>query len=122
MRLLKHVHAIGAGLSFGCAIHCLLMPVGIALFPMFALTYRVSIGILILSTMLCLGSLCWGFRKHTRLSPLLVMAVGFFLLFATDHRGKYHIAISLLGSICYLASYLLNMALCHFCHYKCKGH
>jgi hypothetical protein len=119
MRLLKYVHATGAVLSFSCGIHCLAMPIVIALIPALTISYRVNTLILVVSTLLSLASLCWGFKKHTRLSPLIILSVGFTFLFCLNHRSEYHIAFSFIGSMCYVASYLININLCRTC-YKCK--
>jgi hypothetical protein len=115
MKLIKNYGLIGSWLSFTCAVHCLLMPVLISIAPVLILSDGSNTLILVISTMLSLASLCWGFKKHTRVFPILILGLGFLLL-NTDCRSKYHIFVSICGGICFVFSYWLNKKFCRSCH------
>lgn len=118
MKKFESFYVFGVFISFACAVHCMLMPILIMFIPLVFLTDGINKMSLVISTLLSLPSLCFGFKKHTRVSPMIILSLGFLCL-NTDCRSKYHIAISIIGGVCFLTSYLLNKQLCKKCN-KCS--
>ncbi len=116
--LFKKLSIVAPCLSFSCAVHCLLTPILIGVLPILTMSDRTNTLVLMISTVLSLSTLCWGFKKHTRLSPVLILALGFLFL-NTNHRHNWHIVASIFGGTCFIISYMLNKRLCKNCH-KCK--
>jgi hypothetical protein len=126
---LTHVHdkvdALGAGLSFLCAIHCLLMPFIIGILPLIGLGFlaehtaeEVFVGC---SVLLALCSLCWGFKKHGKLHGIIVLAIAIGLLVSGLYIAHDHSVFLVAGATCIALAHLVNKRLCHTCK-SCESH
>ena len=112
---------VGAGLSFACALHCILTPVVGATLPLLGLSFLASemteIVLLSFAMILAIGSLCWGFRLHksSRVFLPLGAAVGVIVtgrLFAEDTA---EIVLVVAGAVLLATSHRLNWLLCRTC-------
>ena len=123
-RLRPDLDAAGATASLLCAIHCAAMPLVITLLPLIGLSFladeRVEWGLLALSALLGVSSLCLGYRKHRRRHALSVLALGLTLLVGgrlCEEReiGKFGLLLVVAGGITVASSHFLNRRLCHSC-------
>lgn len=100
---------IGLGLSFVCAIHCIISPIFIAFLPIVGseMLHNPALEIILLgSSFLLIGitNLVGFIRHHKRFAPISYMFLGFSLLL-TGHLADgltYEIIGALLGG-CFLA-------------------
>ena len=115
------VDSVGAGLSFACAIHCMAMPLLIAVLPLIGLGFFLSesaeLVMVIGAVALAAGSLTWGYRHHRQWQILLVLGVALALIFiARFWSAAGHEAIFMaLGGISLTAGHLVNRQLCRAC-------
>lgn len=119
----------GAAASLTCAIHCAVLPLVITLLPLLGLTFladeRLEWGLLGLSALLGVSSLCLGFREHGRRHALVILAIGLSLI-ALGHiseereRGRSAVLVVFLGGSTIALSHLLNRRLCRACH-QCRS-
>jgi apolipoprotein N-acyltransferase len=109
--------AIGIGGPFLCIIHCLAFPILISIAPSFIvgrfLTNSNEIYFLVLSTIMCLAGLCWGYRQHKKQHIFWVFMAGL-TWFWVGIGHRYHLRFYLVGAACFLASNVMN-------HYFCKS-
>ena len=125
---------IGMFSSLICAIHCTILPIVLILFPVFSVSllthHTFEWVMLILTLILGLSSLCFGYKKHRSLKALSLLSVGIFLLLIGKlshehylHNNKFEFdiynAILGLGGILISASHWLNNKLCKNCS-NCK--
>ncbi len=72
------IDKFGAVISLACAIHCIAIPLLIALLPLSGLSFLLdqTIEKIFLIPTICLAafSLCWGFLIHKKIQALLVYA------------------------------------------------
>lgn len=120
--------AVGACLSFACAVHCILMPFVITLLPLIglsALSHDIfDIVMFSVTVSLATLSLCWGVRIHKRHELLLLVALGVFLFYLGGFHAetvKDGIFVGL-GGLCLVAGHLLNRKLCRSCKTCCGQH
>ena len=114
------------GLSFACAVHCLAVPLFLAIFPSSALSglgdERIHIGLLALIIPISVFSLTLGCRVHRNLTVVAVGVTGicilcFSALFAHDMGGEsLETAGTLLGSGIVALSHALNFKSCRAAH------
>ena len=114
------------GLSFACALHCLMVPLLLALFPSSALSglgdERVHLGLLALIIPISVFSLTLGCRLHRNLTVVAVGVTGicilcFSALLAHDIGGEsLETAGTLLGSSIVALSHALNFKSCRAAH------
>lgn len=114
----------GATASFLCAVHCALMPFIFTLLPLIGLSFLASEpiewGLLALSALLGVSSLCFGYRKHRRGSALAFLAVGLALLaggHSIEARGAetWGTCLVVMGGLTIALSHCINRRLCHSC-------
>lgn len=126
MERLKQVDLdkMGATASLTCAIHCAVLPLAITLLPLLGLTFladeRLEWGLLGLSALLGVSSLCLGFRQHGQRHALVILAVGLSLValgrISEEHQwGHASALVVVLGGSTIAASHLLNRRLCRAC-------
>jgi MerC mercury resistance protein len=115
MMVMEKVGKVGAGLSVACGIHCMLMPVLIAVLPLMGLGFFVhgwfEIGLMVSAIVLTLANLCWGVWQHRNVLPMLTLLSGmmwFYLGIGERHHWVYMMAC---GG-CFLTATLLNRNLC----------
>ncbi len=74
----RNIDKFGAVISLACAVHCIALPLLIALLPLFGLSFLLdqTIEKVFLISTICLAafSLCWGFVIHKKIQALLVYA------------------------------------------------
>ena len=114
------------GLSFACAVHCLAVPLFLAIFPSSALSglgdERIHLGLLALIIPISVFSLTLGCRVHRNLTVVAVGVTGicilcFSALFAHDMGGEsLETAGTLLGSGIVALSHALNFKSCKAAH------
>ena len=114
------------GLSFTCALHCLMVPILLALFPSGALSglgdERIHLGLLALIIPISVFSLTLGCRVHSNLTVVAVGVTGicilcFSALLAHDMGGEsLETAGTLVGSGIVALSHALNFKSCRAAH------
>ena len=114
------------GLSFACALHCLAVPLFLAIFPSSALSSlgdeRIHLGLLALIIPISVFSLTLGCRVHRNLTVVAVGVTGicilcFSALLAHDMGGEsLETAGTLLGSGIVALSHALNFKSCRVAH------
>ena len=114
------------GLSLACALHCLMVPLLLALFPSGALSglgdERIHLGLLFLIIPISVFSLTLGCRVHKNLTVVAVGVTGiciliFSALLAHDMGGEsLETAGTLLGSVIVALSHALNFKFCRSAH------
>ena len=114
------------GLSFACALHCLMVPLLLALFPAGALSglgdERIHLGLLVLIIPISVFSLTLGCRLHRNLTVVGVGVAGicilvFSALSAHDIGGEsLETAGTILGSSIVALSHALNFKSCRAAH------
>ena len=114
------------GLSFACALHCLMVPLLLALFPSGALSglgdERIHLGLLLLIIPISVFSLTLGCRLHRSLTVVALGVAGiciltFSALVAHDVGGEsLETAGTLLGSGFVALSHALNFKFCRAAH------
>ena len=114
------------GLSFACALHCLMVPLLLAIFPSSTLSglgdERVHLGLLALIIPISVFSLTLGCRVHRNLTVVAVGVTGicilcFSALLAHDMGGEsLETAGTLLGSGIVALSHALNFKFCRSAH------
>ena len=110
------------GLSFACALHCLMVPLFLAIFPSSTLSglgdERIHLGLLALIIPISVFSLTLGCRVHRNLTVVAVGVTGicilcFSALLAHDIGGEsLETAGTLLGSSIVALSHALNFKSC----------
>jgi MerC mercury resistance protein len=116
---------IGIGLSFACAIHCMALPLLVAVLPLTGLGFLVQSpteALLVLaSPVLAAGSLCWGFRLHRRWHVFVVLSAALVLIGAGRSLVDelYEIVLMVAGALLLVGGHLMNRHLCRSC-LKCQ--
>tara|TARA_S200000501_G_scaffold360899_1_gene388514 strand:- start:91 stop:489 length:399 start_codon:yes stop_codon:yes gene_type:complete len=114
------------GLSFACALHCLMVPLLLALFPSATLSgledERIHLGLLALIIPVSVFSLTLGCRLHRSLRVVALGVAGVCILvfsafLAHDIGGdSLETAGTVLGSSIVALSHALNFKLCRSAH------
>lgn len=121
----EFVDTTGAGLSFACAVHCLAMPLLVAVLPPLGLGFIVneSAEWVIIGPMgISIASLAWGVRHHRscRAFLILVVALAFIVIARTAAEGTFEVIFHSAGGIFIAAAHLTNRHLCKTC-LVCEG-
>ncbi|NCD71066.1 MerC domain-containing protein [Mucilaginibacter agri] len=97
----KHRHnkmdKLGMGVSIACAIHCALLPVIITTLPLLGIGFLANsyfeTSIIITSLIIGYASLTKSFCKHNRTTPLVIITIGFGIIFIgkflADHSQEW---------------------------------
>lgn len=116
--------------SITCAVHCMIMPLVITLLPIFGLslfaTEQFEWILLIVSAILGITSLCFGFRKHKSYQAFSFLGIGLTLLVIGRliHQHIEHLKVFqfdlyllflVLGALLVALSHWLNNKLCNSC-------
>lgn len=116
--------------SITCAIHCMIMPLVITLVPIFGLslfaTEEFEWILLMISAMLGVASLCFGFRKHKSFKAFSFLGIGLTFLvigrLAHEHINNFrvfefdiYLLFLVVGAIMVAFSHWLNNKLCNSC-------
>ena len=115
------VDTTGACLSVACAIHCLAMPLLVAVLPLIGLgflaTERAEVFLISGAIVLAIGSLAWGVRHHRRWRALLILivALAFVATARTAVEGAFEVVFYSIGGILIASAHLVNRHLCKTC-------
>lgn len=115
------VDTTGACLSVACAIHCLAMPLLVAVLPLIGLSFLVSeraeVVLIITAAVFATGSLVWGVRHHRswRVFLILVVALAFIATGRTAVEGTFEVVFHSVGGILLASAHLVNRHLCKTC-------
>jgi hypothetical protein len=116
--------------SITCAIHCMIMPLIVTLLPIFGLslfaTEEFEWMLLMVSAMLGLTSLCFGFKKHKSFRAFSFLGIGLTFLvigrLAHEHVSHFrvftfdiYLLFLVAGAILVALSHWLNNKLCKSC-------
>ena len=116
--------------SITCAVHCMIMPLVITLLPIFGLslfaTEEFEWILLMISAMLGITSLCFGFRKHKSFKAFSFLGIGLTFLvigrLAHEHVSHFrvftfdiYLLFLVAGAILVALSHWLNNKLCKSC-------
>ena len=126
MKLKRHfnhewVDTTGACLSVACAIHCLAMPLLVAVLPLIGLSFlaneRAELVLISGAIALAIGSLAWGVRHHRRWRALLILIVAlvFIATARTAVEGTFEVVFYSTGGILLASAHLVNRHLCKTC-------
>ena len=131
---MNRLDKIGFSASIMCAVHCTLMPFVLLLVPIFGLSLVINEilewGFLILSFLLGISSLCFGYKKHKSYKIFPILATGFCFLvigrimhqhYEVNHHFHFDVynLVLILGGVLVALSHYLNNKLCHNCN-KCS--
>ena len=115
------VDTTGACLSVACAIHCLAMPLLVAVLPLIGLgffaTERAEVVLISGAIALAIGSLAWGVRHHRRWRALLILivALAFIATARTAVEGAFEVVFYSIGGVLLASAHLVNRHLCKTC-------
>jgi len=110
-----HIDFIGFSTSVLCAVHCAALPFLLSLAPLAGLQFLnnpwVEYTIILLSFLMASFALIHGYRKHhQKLLPLLIVTVGFALIF-TGHLLQFEwteITFTSCGAVAIAIAHLIN--------------
>ncbi len=111
----------GACLSVACAIHCLTMPLLVAILPLIGLGFlaneRAELFLILVAIGLAVGSLAWGIRHHRswRALLILIVALAFIATARTAVEGTFEVVFYSIGAILLASAHLVNRHLCRTC-------
>ena len=115
------VDTTGACLSVACAVHCLAMPLLVAVLPLIGLgffaTERAELVLISGAIGLAIGSLAWGVRNHRswRAFLILIVALTFIATARTAVEGTFEMVFYSIGGILLASAHLVNRHLCKTC-------
>ena len=137
-RVHGRIDVLGAAASMICAVHCMALPLLLAILPTIGLgvllNESLEKGFVVASVLIAGLSLVWGLRLHGRWRAIPLYALGATLLilamFVLGHEHHGHdghvqedplgLAILLIGAMAMATSHLINRKLCKACP-KCHG-
>ncbi len=117
----EFVDTTGACLSVACAIHCLSMPLLIAVLPLIGLgffaTERAELVLITGAIALAVGSLAWSVRLHRswRALLILIVALAFIATSRTAVEGTFEVVFYSIGGVLLASAHLVNRHLCKTC-------
>lgn len=113
--------------SLACTIHCVMLPILITVLPLLGLTLlahpRVQAGLIDLSALIGVFSLCVGFREHGRPRALWVLCAGLALILLgaiaeQQHWGRFAPVVVICGGSTITLAHLMNRRLCRACRQR----
>lgn len=117
------VDSLGGAGAFLCAIHCAALPLLIALVPALGLTAFAGSafepGFVVFATVLGLGSLGLGFRRHRAYRALMFLLPGLLLVWlgamlpAIHDQVSLHAVVMSVGGTLIAVAHLINLRLSH---------
>jgi len=124
-KLVKRLGYIGSWLTAVCAIHCVLIPMLIALLPFlgigFIITARSETFLITIGVFFSIISLCWGYRYHGNLRAFAFLFGAIMWLILAQQQTRSHVWHSTIGASCLVAANFVNRRLCKTC-IKCHNH
>ena len=122
---------VAIGLSLACALHCLVVPVIVSLYPSVITAglqdERIHLALLAFVIPISVFSLTMGCRQHKQSPVVSLGTAGIFVLILSALLGQdlggesLEVAGTLLGSGLVACSHVLNFKLCRASH-GCEGH
>jgi hypothetical protein len=115
---------IGMTSSLTCAVHCIAMPLVVTFLPYIGLgfiaTESFEWAMLLISSVLGIGSVCMGYKLHKnkKVSMLLSLGLALLLLGRFAHENDWGfkgIVILVMGGLTMAFSHWLNNKLCKSC-------
>lgn len=128
------MNKVGFWASAICAIHCTLLPLILVIIPTSGVYLFINetfeLVFLIVSLLINIANLCFGYKLHKSNKALAILASGLFLFLVGrllhrhnhDHIIQFDLfnVFMILGGIMMACSSLINSKLCHSCH-KCES-
>lgn len=111
----NRLDAIGAGLSFACALHCALQPLLLALLPLLGLgvllderleTMFLGFSILLAGTSVISG---WRHHRQPQALPLLGLATALIVLSRVPAFEAAEMPLAVCGALSVMSAHLLNL-------------
>lgn len=112
---------LGITASVACAIHCAALPFLITTLPLWGLEFLahswVELSMICLSLVIGVWSLSTSFPKHKKITPIMVLIMGFMLI-ATGHYAFHSLEAVLIpiGGFTIAAAHYLNWKYSRNCH------
>ena len=116
---------LGITLSLVCLVHCLALPLVIALLPLFAAQWMHASGFHMAMALalipVAMLAVLPGLRMHGRRSVVAAMAAGLSLLSTAAFAGEelltheWVVALTVAGGVILVAAHAVNLALCRAC-------
>ncbi|HZH43400.1 MAG TPA: MerC domain-containing protein [Lysobacter sp.] len=119
---LRKADRLGFAASVLCALHCAMLPVGLALLPSLGLGLGGWVdfdqAFVVFATLLAATTLTLGWRRHRRFHAWALLAPGLALVwvgaFSPLHNHTLtHVAIMTTGGLLLAAAHLVNLRLTH---------
>ncbi len=123
---------IGIYASIICAIHCALLPLIIVFLPTFFVSLFINDFVewtfLLITFLIGIVSLCFGYNKHKSYKVFPIISIGFIILLMSKilihnykHNTPFYLnVIMLVGGFIIALSHHINNRLCNTC-VKCKN-
>lgn len=118
---------VGITVTSLCAIHCIMLPVLLPVFPLLGLTamhnHALERTVLLVTMLLGFITLFIGFQRyHRKLYPFYSLFLGGFIYWQKDVAGaQYEHLILIIGATLVVLAHIMNMRLCNRCH-DCDDH
>lgn len=115
---------IGFVTSSACAVHCIVLPFIITILPYVGLSFFLDslteIILFVISAILAIASICFGYKKHKNKNIAFCFAFGIFLIVCGHllHETKWSLSSSIalaIGGTIIAISHLINNKLCKSC-------
>lgn len=121
------VDRFGVYVSAACAVHCLALPLLLAVVPAVSLVVLIGEGLELVfalaAILLAVACLCWGFRIHRKKRLFLTFAAAAAFILAGQFlaHGWLEVVLVVIGAFGLIGSHLLNRKLCRSCE-DCGAH
>ena len=119
------IDKVGMFSSATCAVHCILLPFLITILPLYGLSFIVDesfeIGMLLVSIVLAILSLCLGYKTHKNKNMFFLFSAGISLLLLGRYAhengwGLSSLIILFIGGLLISSSHFINNKLCKSCN------
>jgi hypothetical protein len=120
------VDRAGICVSAACAVHCLAMPILLAVIPamssILVIGHGIEVGLAGAAVILAVACLCWGFRIHRKKRLILSFSAAAIFILSGQlwAEGWLETALVVCGGLGLVGSHLLNRALCRSCSTCCS--
>jgi hypothetical protein len=113
MKISRIADLIGISVSFGCAVHCAILPVFLSGLSVFGINiihnFWFESGMILLAFTVGTFSLLHGFIRHHRsLTPLLLFSAGMVFLLAKHFWQLYELILLLFAVILIISAHFFN--------------
>ena len=110
----KRLSRLGTGVSLACAVHCAATPLLVAALPLaghhFPDAHWLVIPLVGAAALIGYTTLGWGYRRHNRPLPLILLTLGLLLLLAghTVLPAQVSVVAATVGALTLAGAQLLN--------------